>query len=321
MLMDLETALADPTLDLLAPPGALTEIHKRARTVRRRRRVTLALVAAAATALAVPIAVSRSGGSPSANLYADTSPTPTPTRGPVAQQLQTFCVLSPGGTWSGPTDLIGPTGDPIDNCRRFWQHVRHAPAPGLIAYQDRYGQVFVQAKDEPLPLDAKVLPEGARQDDEAIELMEALGDPIELGTDHCRDKATAVADAQRVISSLGFKNWPVQPEEDSTQDSTQCWGSAPNLRLHVVRVGPTGSDFEYPVALEELARPLRRSLTECWSRSRALSEVQAALAASSLSAEGKAYAEIREVTVPGSRCTTIRIGGGGNVQLTLRGPA
>ena len=60
---------------------------------------------------------------------------------PPANQLQTFCLLPEGQPedGAGPTDLIGPTGDPVDNCARFWRNRLKSTPPPLVAYQPAVG--------------------------------------------------------------------------------------------------------------------------------------------------------------------------------------
>lgn len=321
--MDLETRLADPAFDLIVPADGLARVQQRAAQIRRRRRLAAVVPTVAAVALAVPFVM---GGSrhPSATLYGSNGPSPAPTLGwaPASQQLQTFCLLPPGGPFDGSTDLIGPTGDPIDNCARFWRHARHTDPPALIAYQDQYGQVHVQVKSDPLPEGAKALPAGAVQNAEAIQLDEALGDPIGLGPDHCRDEQAALSDAQRVVVTLGLRNWPVRVDESRKNPAlAQCWGSSAYMKDHVVRVVAVDGDLDFSPVLEQIAKPLRASLTHCWSRATALDEVRSAIAGSSLSTEFKDLADIREVDTPGARCTVVHLNGGGNVIVTLRGPA
>ncbi len=326
--MDLETVLSDPAFDLPVPPDALTRVRRQATRVRRRRHFALAVPVVALVALVVPLVVGTGSdrvvlyGSPSATPEPSQSPEPLPTRGPASDQLQTNCVLSDGGALSGSTDLIGPTGDPIDNCSRFWRYARHEEPPALVAYQNKYGSVFVQSKADPLPSDAVTLPAGVTQSAEAIVLTEALGDRIELGPDHCLTRQEAVNAATRVVDRVGIPGWPISVDESRTDSrKQQCWGFGAVPRRHDVRVVAEDGGFDYPAVLEQIAKPLRASLTECWSRNRALSEVKSAVARSSLKQEFKDLVYVRQVDDPGKTCTIIRMGGGGGIEFTLRGPA
>jgi hypothetical protein len=318
--MDLETELSNPAFDLPVPHDGLARVHRQAAMMRMRRRAAVALPILAVVAIAVPLLASSER---SETLYGGNgpSPPPSPSRAPASQQLQTFCLLPEGGALAGSTDLIGPTGNPIDNCARFWRYARHTDPPALVAYQDSYGNVNVQPKAQPLPANALVLAPGTVQDAEAIELAEALGDPIGLGPDHCRDEQTALADARQVVQALGFSRWPVHVHQGATPAAQQCWGMAPDLKRHVVSVMAVGTGFDYPPVLEQIANPLRASLTQCWTRAKALSEVRAAVAASTLSAEFKSLVDVRQVDNPAARCTVVRLSAGGGIQITLRGHA
>ena len=319
--MDIETRLADPAYDLPVPVDGMQRVQQRALRMRRRRRAVVLLPVVGV--LGISAAVLGHGGHRSTTLYGSVpTPSAAPVLTPANQQLQTFCLLPEDAPVGGMTDLIGPTGDPIDNCARFWRHALHTEPPALVAYQDIYSNVYVQARSEPLPTGARLLPPGASQNAEAIELAEALGDPIGMGPDHCRDQRAAVADARKAVRLLGFRDWPVRVDESrSDRSAALCWGSAPDLRAHVVTVIGIEGDLDFPPVLEQIAKPLRASLTQCWSRAKALSEVNAAIAASSLKTEFKDLADIREVDVPGARCTVIRLSAGGGVTITLRGPA
>jgi hypothetical protein len=326
--MDLETALADPAFDLPVPPGGMGRVHRRATRIRRRRQLALTLPAVAAVAVLVPLAVGQGDGpdvlygNQSATPQATQRPEPLPTHEPAEQQIQTFCLLPEGGPLAGQTDVIGPSGDPVDNCRRFWRYARHDEPPALVAYQDKYNEVVVQAKAQPLPSDAIVLPSDFSQSTEAIELDEALADRVGNGPDHCRTRSQAIADAARVIHRSSITGWPIHVDDSRTATTKDpCWGFAAVPRHHWVVVGATDGGYDYPASLEQIAMPLRDSLTECWSRSKALAEVHAAVDHSTLKQEFKDLVNIREVDAPGSHCTVIHMGGGGGIEFTLRGPA
>lgn len=328
--MDIETALADPAFDLPVPPGGLVGVRRQAKRIRRRRHIAVAfptVAAVALLALLVPL-VAGSGsdrtslyGSPSASPEQRATPEPTPTRGPVSQTIQTLCELPGGDRIPGRTDVIGPTGDPIDNCIRFWRYALKVEPPALIAYQDQFGSVVVQPKRDPLPSDAVVLSSTARQATEAIHLSEALGDRVGVGPDHCRTRQEAITDATRVVARVGIKGWPIHVDDSRTDPTAaQCWSFAPSTRHHYIWVAAVEGHFDYPVELEQIAKPLRGSLTQCWSRARALSEIAAAVEQSDLKQEAKELVHIRQVTEPRKRCTVIHMGGGGILEFTLRGP-
>lgn len=317
--MNIETALSDAAFDLPVPPDGLDRVRRQASRLRRRRHVAMAVPGIALVALLVPAVAPN--GADRTSLYGSPSPSPAQTRGPVNQTLQTFCELPGGDRIPGRTDLIGPTGDPVDNCQRYWRHAMRAEPPALIAYQNEFGDVVVQPKHDPLPSDAVVLPPGARQATEAILLEEALGDPIGLGPDHCRTRQEAIVDATRVVARMGFKGWPVRVDDSrAVPTGPHCWSFAPSTRHHDIRVVAIEGRFDYPATLEQIAKPLRRSLTECWSRAKALTEVKEAVASSDLKQEFKDLVYIRQVDEPGRRCTLVRMGGGGGIELTLRGP-
>ncbi|MCU1622449.1 MAG: hypothetical protein JWL79_1294 [Frankiales bacterium] len=325
--MDLETALGDPAFDLPVPPDGLTRVRRQATRIRRRRQ--LALTLPAVTVVAVLVSLLAGNGSSRTVLYGNQSatpqptqsPEPTPTRGPVDQTVQTLCDLPPGDHNSGRSDTDGPTGDPIDNCTRFWRYSLHSEPPALVAYQDKFGSVIVQPKADPLPSDAVVLAAGATQSTEAIELDEALGDQIGLGPDHCRTRQEAINDATRVVDRVGIAGWPIHVDDGRTDlAKPQCWGFAASPRHHYVWVVATDGGYDYPAVLEQIAKPLRVSLTECWSRAKALAEVQSAVARSSLKQEFKDLVYIRQVDEPDTKCTVIHMGGGGGIEFTLRGP-
>jgi hypothetical protein len=144
-----------------------------------------------------------------------------------------------------------------------------------------------------------------------------------MGPDHCRSKSEAVADATTAVRRLGLHNWPVRVNDSRTDTShTQCWSYAPNGRSHAVQVVAIDADqVEYPAVMEQIAKPLRASLTQCWSRATALTQVQRAIDHSDLKPEFKPGIIIRQVDEPSAHCTTIHIGGGGSIEFTLRGPA
>ena len=317
----LHDLMTSSTADLVPSPGFVAGVVTQAHRRRRRTRQAVAAGAVVAVAGAASLSVLGSGDSGS-TLYANGTPTPAPTRVPVSKQLQTICELSPGGRLAGPTDLVGPTGDPIDNCARFWKHIRGTDAPPLVAYQDKYGTVFVHAASEPLPEGAVLLPPGTMQDGEAVVIFEALSDAIALGPEKCRTKEDGLADATRIVRALHFANWPVHI--DASYDDPQrrkCYGFAPDLRDHTVRVAATEAVPDLPAFVEQIVRPLRASLTECWSRATALSRVHAAVQNADVQQEYKDAVEIRIVDVPSQPCTTVRYGGGGGISFTLRGPA
>ncbi len=326
--MDLETLLTDPAYDLPVPADGMTRVRLQAGRIRRRRQLVLTVPAVTAVAVLVPFIT---GGSPDASLrYSHGSATPEPTQSPeplpthepAENQIQTFCLLPEGGHLAGQTDVIGPSGDPLDNCRRFWSYARDEQPPALVAFQDKYNNVVVQAASTPLPEGAHLLPPGFSQSTEAILIDEGLEDTISLGPAHCLTKQEATENIREVIADLGVRGWPIH-EDDRYVDPAkqQCWGSAAIPRLHAVVLEAMDGPIDYPDSLEQIARPLRASLTECWSRAKAVAEVHAAVDASSLKQEFKDAVQIQLVDTPSAICTTVHMGGGGGITFTLRGPA
>lgn len=324
--MDIETALSDPALGLEMPPDALARVHREAARMRRRRRTALALPLVAALALIVPLAT---GGSDHTSLYGSrsTSPEPPtsvdPTPVPLNRTTTASCTLFAGVGTPVRTTVEGPTGDPIDTCGRYWRYALHSEPPPLIAYRTERGEVFVQPKIDQLPRGVVLLPPGVTQDTEMILMSETMGDLIAGAGNRCMARQDAIAEARRVISSTGVKDWPIRVDDSRTDPTTaQCWVAVPRHRyMWVLAVRAFGTDD----VLEPLLKPLRASLTECWSRTRALSEVHKALGRVDLTrlakrSEFEHLDNIREVDEPRRPCTVIHLSGM-TFQFTLRGPA
>lgn len=102
-----------------------------------------------------------------------------------------------------------------------------------------------------------------------------------------------------------------------------CWSAFASPLVHKVLITglPTPADFGRVPQAEQLARPLRAGLSQCWTMSTAVDRVRAAIQQSGFPAQDQALFEIRQVPTPSARCTTIHMNGGGNVIFTLRGPS
>jgi hypothetical protein len=238
------------------------------------------------------------------------------------QQRLIYCnVPGPGGLSS--SDVIGATGDPLVDCAAFWKHALGTAAPALTAYQDTFGQIRVYPADASVPDGWRVLPGGVVQDREQILINEALSDSISGLRSRCFDRADAVAKTQAIVKASGFQDWPLMVDEASTTryPAPNCWAAFVPPKTHQVSVaaGPTLADNVVP-QVEQLAKPLRQSVTECWSMQTAVEKVRAAIAQSGFPLDAQRGFEIRQVPTPSVRCTTIHTGGGGNLEFTLRGP-
>lgn len=242
---------------------------------------------------------------------------------PAKDQIQVFCNFpDPDSSVLQPHDNIGATGDPIADCADLWLHETGSEAPALKAYQDTYSQIQVFAADQVVPSTWRPLPGGVLQDTEAILLNEALGDVIDGVGGRCFTKADATAKAQQIVDASGFANWSVKLDDAKAADGPPpyCWGVAAVPRDHLVH-GVAISHLTFSPEVERLAEPLRKSLAECWSLPTAVDRVRAAIAQSGFPAEVQKGFEIRQIPTPGATCTRIYLNGGGNVILTLRGPA
>lgn len=238
-----------------------------------------------------------------------------------AQQVQTFCNV-PG---EGPTDIIGPTGDPVSDCSTWWRHRLGTEPPALSAYQDTHSQIQVVPADQVVPGGWRALPGGVVQDPEQLQLNEALGDAVGGLLARCFDQPAAAAKARELVTASDFHGWPVSIDNASLKQNPapNCWAAFANPRTHQVIVSavPPLKDGFVP-QWWQLAESLRGSLTQCWSMQTALVRVHDAIARSGFSAaEARAGVEVRQVPTPGAHCTTVHMGGGGSVILTLRGPA
>jgi hypothetical protein len=320
--MNLETLLADPTLDLPVPLDGLTRVDRRARTIRRRRKALVAAPALAAVAVSGSLFLGGSGKN--ITLYGTTA-SPSPTTHSPRSELLTFCAIT--GGIGGLEDIAGPTGNPVTNCEVQWKIDTGQEAPPLLAYQNRYGAVEVYPATSTVPPGYTPLPPGNAQDPAFIAIDEALGDTVDGLYAACLTQDQALSKAGQVLAKIGIRDWPVRLFEPAPgvfydQYPSPCWVGAADARDHTVRVssGPNLAANQVP-EFAPMMVPLRPSLTQCWDRATADRQVRDAIAASGFSAEAKAGFAVRHVTEPGARCTTIHVNAGGNVVFTLRGPA
>jgi hypothetical protein len=306
--MNLESLLADPSLDLPVPLDGLAQVDRRAGRIRRRRKALVAVPVIAAVAISGALLTRPHGKD--VTLYGVT-PTAAP-HSPKLEQL-TYCMVP-----TGTMDVDGPTGDPVVNCTAVWP----TRAPALVAYQNSFGGVEVYARDADVPPDRTRLPSGVVQDPVLIELDEALQDSVDGMFASCLTKQQALVKARQVLDELRVHDWPVvlaDPSPDSYP--SPCWVAAGKPSEHTVTVGagPNIAQNEVPY-YEKMVAPLRASVHGCWTRAEALSQVHRTIDGSDFPAEARAGFAIRQVDDPSATCTTVHVTGGGNVVFTLRGP-
>jgi hypothetical protein len=239
-------------------------------------------------------------------------------------QMLVYCNVPAADGTLEPTDNIGATGDPVTDCGDFWRHATGSEAPALKAYQDTYSHIQVVPADYAVPATWRPLQVGVVQDTEQILLNEALGDAIDGLQSRCFNEGDAVARAEEIVRASGFSGWPVRLDHTSATPlgpPPQCWQAAAIPRDHQVHGGP-GPDLATARVpqVEQLAEPLRQSLTQCWSLTTAVERVHAAIAESGFPSEVQRGFEIRQIPTPSATCTRIYLNGGGNIVLTLRGP-
>jgi len=240
---------------------------------------------------------------------------------PPTHQDLTYCSVP------GRSDLVqvaGPSGDPVENCRPAWQHATGEQAPPLIAYQDSHGLVEVYPADQPVPDGYRRLAGGIQQDPELIALDEGFTDYVDGLEASCLDESQARAKAASVITRAGISGWPVAAASTSATypaGTTLCWQAAANANDHSVHVGAAPADPTASEKVKSIVDALRSSLTNCWSRQTAATQVQQAIANSQFTAEDRRTFTVRQVDEPGAACTTVHVNSGGTLVFTLRGPA
>lgn len=222
------------------------------------------------------------------------------------------------------------TGDPVADCATTWVELNGGDAPAMTAYVNPDGDVRVVLAGEPAPEGYAPMPD-ARFDTKLIQLQEALDD-ISGDLPHgCLTEAEARSFAQQQLDRHGLSDWTVETESKRPIDDDRPCARASILgkEHQVVLRGDRGPSAPPDDPYQQFARTLDEELaTSCSTLPDAEAVTERIAAATDVSAltdvpftTKDGLLHIDSVDDPTATCTTASVTVGGNVQVTLRGPA
>lgn len=298
---------------LLAPPGeAHPEILDRVRTDlsaliasspgslrrRRRTRLTVALAAAAVLTMAtVALALS-------------------------FDSSRTTSIRCPG-----ERIIDAVSGDPVLDCREAWRQQEGSEPPAMVAYDNGFGGIDVLVAGEVPPEGYTPLAPGTVQDPAVLELRSALddvGDGLESG---CFDAEAAARIAQEELTRLELDTWTVEFDRTRLPNGvTSCATALVDAQEEQVVIIGLGGPADDP--WRPFADGLRRGLEDrCMGLDEAAGFARDLIGKVDIVVDGQpldydpADLVVHQIEDPDATCTRADIEIGGNVVVTLRGPA
>jgi len=240
---------------------------------------------------------------------------------------------------SDSTDLVCPgnlvidavTGDPVLDCANEWRRANGTEPPPMVAFDNGRGGVAVQVAGDAVPDGYTALDPGAFQNAVLIELESSLDDVATGLESGCYDDVAATEITRQELDRLGLAEWTITVDDDRRPDGVAtCAVSIVEAELQQVQlfgIAGGGSDSNpyatYAAALEQQLSGSCVGLDEAADLARTLAaSTEVVVDGTRIDfTEEAAVLVIHMVETADASCTRSHVNVGGQVEVTLRGPA